>query len=75
MGHNNLTVTYLLYLSTVSIKVISMGTTLATSNVDDEATLKLTDYDSSRLEVCLADVISSSIMNPRLNIDCNDNND
>ncbi len=51
---------------------------LPTYNVDDEATsfsLQLMDYDSSWREVCLANVISSSSRCPKINIDCNDNND
>jgi hypothetical protein len=45
---------------------------LSTSNVDDESTsfsLQLMDYDSSRREACLADVISSGNRHPRYYID------
>jgi hypothetical protein len=51
---------------------------LPTYIVDDEATsflLQMMDYDSSWHEACLANVKSSSIRCPKINIDCNDKND
>jgi hypothetical protein len=49
---------------------------LESSNVDDDFTptscsLQWMDFDSSRRDAWLADIISSGIRRPRYNIDCN----